>query len=168
MPSWYKSTIKYQKEDEAGSLKSYTESYLIDAVSFTDAEARSYEQIVTGASDFGVPAITRMPLADLFLYEEGEKFFKAKVVYFSIEEKSGRERKIINQMLVNADGIDQALQRITESLRTMLIPYETESLVLTNILDVFPYVEKAESIPDNLRPLSEVLAERENAMSDES
>jgi len=161
MPSWYKSTIKYQKEDNSGSLKTITESYLIDAISFTEAEARSYEQIVTGASDFGVPAITRMPLADLFSYEDGERWFKAKVVYFSVCEKSGKEKKVVNQMLVNADNIDQALQRITESLRSMLVPYETESIILTNILDVFPYVEKSEEIPSNLRPISEVLSERQ-------
>lgn len=164
MASWYKANIRYQKEDEAGSLQTIIECYLIDSVSFTEAEARAYKQIVTGASDFSVTAINRMRLADLFSYEDGEKWFKAKVIYFSVDERSGKEKKVVNYMLVNADGIDQALQRITESLRTMLIPYETTDINLTPILDVFPYTAEEEEpeIPANLRPLSEVMAEREN------
>lgn len=139
MASWYLGKIRYQKEDEAGSLKTINEAYLIDSISFTEAEARAYKQIVTGASDFSVTSMNRMRLADVFTYEEGEKWFKAKVIYFSVDEKSGKEKKVVNYMLVNADGIEQALQRITESLRTMLIPYETTDINLTPILDVFSY-----------------------------
>lgn len=163
MASWYKANIRYQKEDNAGALQTITECYLIDSVSFTEAEARAYKQITTGASDFSVTAINKMRLADLFTYEDGEKWFKAKVIYFSIDEKSGKDKKVVNYMLVNADGIDQALQRITESLRTMLIPYETTDLNLTNILDVFPYTAEEEleqAIPENLKPLAEFLSER--------
>jgi len=170
MASWYAGKIRYQKEDEAGSLKTISEQYLVDAISHTEAEARLYQLIVTGASDFSVPRITPYKLADLFSYEDGEKWFKAKVVYFSVDEKSGKEKKVVNYMLVNADGIDQALQRITESLRTMLIPYETEAVTLTKILDVFPYTtedQDNQEIPDNLRPLSEVMAERENVSPDQ-
>lgn len=147
MASWYRGQIVFQKQDEAGALKTITEIYLVDSVSFTEAEARLYKQIATGASDFTVKTITRMRLADLFAYEDGEKWFKVKVIYYSVDEKSGKEKKVVNAMLVNADGIDQALQRITESLRTMLIPYETTDIYLTTILDVFPYTDMLEDTP---------------------
>ena len=110
-----------------------------------------------------------MRLANLFAYEEGEKWFKCKVIYFSVDEKSGKEKKVVNYMLVNAGDINQALDRITESLRTMLIPYETTDINLTQILDVFPYTAEDEpEVPDNLRPLSEVLSEREKGTLNES
>jgi len=165
MASWYLGKIRFQKEDEAGSLKTINEVYLVDAISYTEAEARLYKQIATGASEFTVTSISRMKLADLFAYEEGEKWFKAKVIYMSVDEKSGKEKKVVNYMLVNSDGIDQALERITESLRTMLIPYETTDMNLTPILDVFPYTAEEEEveIPANMRPLSEVMAERAEA-----
>ena len=165
MASWYLGKIRYQKEDEAGSLKTINEVYLVDAVSYTESEARLYKQIVTGASEFSVSSITRMRLADLFAFEEGEQWFKAKVIYFSVDEKSGKEKKIVNYMLVNADGIQQALDRINESMRNFLIPYETTDITLTPILDVFPYTaeEDEQEIPANMRPLSEVKAEREAA-----
>ncbi|SKB52003.1 protein of unknown function [Dyadobacter psychrophilus] len=46
-----------------------------------------------------------MHLADRFNYQECEQWFKAKVIYFSVDKKSGKEKKIVNYMLVNADGI---------------------------------------------------------------
>jgi hypothetical protein len=166
MASWYLGKIRYQKEDEAGSLKTINETYLVDAVSYTESEARLYKQIVTGASDFSVTAIGRMRLADLFAYEDGEQWFKAKVIYFSVDEKSGKEKKIVNYMLVNSTGIQQAIDRVNESMRNFLIPYEITDVNLTPILDVFPYTaeeDQEQEIPANMRPLSEVLAEREAA-----
>jgi hypothetical protein len=163
MASWYLGKIRYQKEDEAGRLKTINETYLVDAVSYTESEARLYQQIVTDASDFSVTAISRMRLADLFAYEDGEQWFKAKVIYFSVDEKSGKEKKIVNYMLVNSEGIQQALDRINESMRNFLIPYEVTDINLTPILDVFPYSadeDKEQEIPANMRPLSEVMAER--------
>jgi len=167
MASWYLGKIRYQKENESGSLKTINEVYLVDAVSYTESEARLYKQIVTDASDFSVSSISRMRLADLFAYEEGEQWFKAKVIYFSVDEKSGKEKKIVNYMLVNADGIQQSLDRINESMRNFLIPYEVTDIALTPILDVFPYTseEDQEEIPANLRPLSEVMAERAESES---
>ncbi|MPR32515.1 DUF4494 domain-containing protein [Salmonirosea aquatica] len=161
MASWYLGKIRYQKEDENGRLKTTNEAYLVDALTYTEAEARLYGQIVTGVSDFTVTAITRMRLADLFTYEGGEKWFKAKVVFYSLDEKSGKEKKVVNYILVNADDITQALERITESQRTMLIPYETTDLNLTPILDVFPYSAEPEAVvPPNFRPLAEVQVEQ--------
>lgn len=158
MASWYQVKIRFQKEDSAGKLLTINETYLFDAVSYTEAEANGYKRIVTGASDFSVTAINRMRLADLFTYEDGEKWFKAKVIYFSVDEKSGKEKKVVNYMLVNADGIDQALSRITESLRNMLIPYETTDINLTPILEVFPYTgEEEPAIPANLKPIGDVM-----------
>ncbi|MET7253442.1 DUF4494 domain-containing protein [Dyadobacter fermentans] len=154
MASWYFSKIRYQKEDEAGSLKTIEEAYLIDAVSFTEAEAKCYELIVTDASDFSVTAINRMRLADLFTYEEGEQWFKAKVIYFSVDEKSGKEKKIVNFMLVNAEGIQQALDRINESMRNFLTPYEVTDVVLTPILEVIPHSSEPEADQSHVAPFA--------------
>jgi hypothetical protein len=166
MASWYRGAIQYQREDEAGRLQTINEQYLVDSVSFTEAEARMYKQIVTDASDFQVKTITKMKLADIFAYDEGEQWFKAKVIYYSVDERSGKEKKIVNFMLVNSEGIQQALDRINESMRNFLIPYEITDVVLTQILDVFPYTldeDKEPEIPANMRPLSEVMAERQAA-----
>lgn len=162
MASWYLGKVNYQKEDENGRLKTITESYLVDALSFTEAEAALYKQIVTEAQDFIVSKISRMRLADLFISEDGEKWFKAKVVYYSVDDKLGKEKKVVNYMLLNADGIEEAHERLKENLKDMIIPYTTDAMTLTPILEVFPHEEPEEKeiqLPPNFRPVSEVLAE---------
>lgn len=142
MASWYLGRIRYQKEDASGRLKTHNEAYLVDSVSYTEAEARMYKLITTEASDFSVKSIIPMRLADMFPFEEGEQWFKAKVIYFSVDERSGKDKKIVNFMLVNAEGIQQALDRVNESMSNFLIPYEVTDINLTPILDVFPYTSK--------------------------
>lgn len=168
MASWYKGSIQYQKEDESGALKVINEEHLVDSVSFTEAEARLYKNIISGQGEFSVKSISRMRLSDLFSYEEGEQWFKAKVIYLSVDERSGKEKKVVNFMLVNADGIQQALDRVNESMKNFLIPYEVVDMILTAILDVFPYeADGEEQVPENMRPLSEVMAERQNSADGE-
>ncbi|WP_128544165.1 DUF4494 domain-containing protein [Larkinella soli] len=160
MPSWYQGKIRYQLQDPTGKLKTINETYLLDAVSYTDAEARLYKEVAANTPDFTVTSITRMRLADLFHFEEGgETWFKCKVIYVTEDDK-GREKKIVNQMLVNAENVRQAYDRIAESLKTMLIPFETTDINTTKILDIFPYSEE-DRLPPNLRPISEVVDQEE-------
>lgn len=146
MPSWSLVKIKYQQEQENGSLRTITESYLIDCVSFTDAEARAHEVVSENRSlpDFTIFGISKMKLSDVFRFEDGggEKWFKCKTVYVSIDDSRGvvKEKKIISFMLVNADSPKQAIERIEKSLATILIPYEIRDVNLTPILEVYPYV----------------------------
>ncbi|WP_421830009.1 DUF4494 domain-containing protein [Larkinella sp.] len=160
MPSWYQGKIRYQLQDPTGKTKTINEAYLIDAVSYTDAEARLYKEAAANTPDFSVTAITRMRLADLFHFEEsGETWYKCKVVYITEDDK-GREKRIVNQMLVNAENVKQAYERIEISLHSMLIPFETTDVNTTKILDIYPYIEE-ERIPSNLRPLSEVVGQED-------
>lgn len=164
MPSWYNGTIKYQQEQENGSLKTITEAYLIDAVSYTDAETRLYEIVADNTPDFQISSLIKMKLSDVFEFEEegGEKWFKVKTYYTSIDDRGGvvKEKKIVSYMLVNADSPKQAIERIEKGLATMLIPYEITDVNLTPILEVHPYVAE-EKAPEGFRPLSEVLAEQD-------
>jgi hypothetical protein len=167
MPSWYVGKIKYQQEQENGALKTLTETYLIDAISYTEAEARLYRIVADNTPDFQVSSLTRIKLSDVFNFEEegGDKWFKCKMFYVSIDEAKGKEKKIVSYMLVNADSPKQAIERIEKSLATMLIPYELTDVNLTPILEVHPYSseEEAQQVPAGFRPLAEVKAERGEA-----
>ncbi len=167
MPSWYLGKIKYQQEQENGALKTISEAYLVDAVSYTDAEARIYRIVADNTPDFQISSLTKMKLSDVFHFEDegGEKWFKCKTFYVSIDDSSGtaKEKKIVSYMLVNADSPKQAIERIEKSLATMLIPYEITDVNLTPILEVYPYSpeDEAQQVPAGFRPLAEVMAERE-------
>lgn len=162
MPTWFQGSIKYQKEevvtDRQGDqvrLKTITEAYLVDAVSYTDAEARLYQEVPANTPDFQVARISKMKLADVFQIENaGDTWYKAKVI-FSTEDDKGREKKIVNMMLINANTVKQAYDHLEDSLKTILMPYEITDINRTPLLDIFPYNEE-DKIPANLKPLHEV------------
>lgn len=156
MPTWFQCKISYQKEQENGSLKTLNETYLVDALSYTEAEARLTQELSSEIREFDLVSVVRMRLADLFQHDDADTWFKCKVVYTTMDERSGKEKKVSNIMLVTANHPKQAVDRIEEALKTMLVPFDITNVDLTNIVEIFPY-EKSEAIPANLRPLSEVI-----------
>jgi len=147
--------VKHNKEMEDGMLKQVTDVFLLDAVSYTDAESRLYEICERDISgEFTVTQITKTNIAEVIAHEDSEKWYKSKVVYMTVDGDSDKEVKINTYLLVSADNVKQAHERIEEHLNSMLVPYEIPSITLTNILEVFPY--DPDEIPSNLKPLSEV------------
>ncbi|WP_273210749.1 DUF4494 domain-containing protein [Runella zeae] len=138
---WNIVKIKYQQEQENGSLKTLTESYLVEAVSFSDAEARIYKLMADGAQEFTVAGISKASFSDIFYDEGAEKFWIARVLYISINEVSGKEKKVYVNMYVQGENILSALRLIEEELKDSLVPYEIVSLKLTSILEVYPLQE---------------------------
>ncbi|MBC8155835.1 MAG: DUF4494 domain-containing protein [Bacteroidetes bacterium] len=168
MPSWYIGKIRYQQPIDEMAIgtrneslikqKTVSESYLIDAISYTDAEARLYGVVADNTPDFQITGLRPMQLSDVFHLETGEKWYKCKVVYTTEDERSGKEKKVVNVMLINAETVKEAYDRIQDSLKTMLMPFDITDINLTPILEVVPYEESQDGVPANLRPLSEVSA----------
>jgi hypothetical protein len=160
MKNWFICTVKYTKEDEKGNVKKISETYLVDALSYTEAEARIYQElgsIIRG--EFQIANLSKSNLIDIFHYPDAEVWYKCKVVYSTMDEKSEKEKKITNNMLVSAHNIKQAYERIEESLKTMLVPYQIPSIVMSNYLEVFVYegdAKASERIPENLKPLAKL------------
>ncbi len=155
MQNWFECKIRYEKEADNGKVKMVTEPYLVDAMSFTEVEARIHQEmgaVITG--EFSVSKITKVNLTDVVAFEEGEWWYKCKVAYIDIDEKSGKEKKINNTILIEADTVKHAFDRLEENLSTLIVPYDILSIIQSPIMDVFPYIE-GEKIPDNLTPISE-------------
>lgn len=104
MQNLFECKVKYEKVDEAsGQQKKVNETYLIDAVSFTEAESRIYqemEKMISG--EFAVTNIRKANYTEIFDNEDGDRWFKSKISFLSIDEKSGKEKKVSNQILVMA------------------------------------------------------------------
>ncbi len=172
MPNWFLGKIRFQqpiddatvgtRNEEFIKQKTVTEAYLVDAVSYTDAEARLYQEIAANHPDFEITDISRMKLADVFFSEDdrnagaGDIWFKVKAMYVTEDEKTGKQKKTPSLMLVNAETPKQAYERVEYSLRTALDPFEITDVNTTKIIDIFPYNEEEQR---NLRPISEVMAE---------
>ena len=140
MNSWFTIKVKYTKQLEDGRLKRVTEPYLVDAISFTDAEARIYEEVGTHVKgEFLITGISKTDYADIFYYEDAEDWYKCKLTYVSVDADSGKEKKISNNFLVTAHNVKQAYERIKESLADMTVTFEVPSIMLSPIVEVMPY-----------------------------
>src|SRR5687768_4962084 len=115
MAIWFLCKIRYRKQAENGKQLTINESYLIDSVSFTDAEARIYQELSSIIKDFSLVGVSPLRVTDVFHYEDAETWYKCKVNYISVDEKSGKEKKVQNMMLVSAANVKQAYERIEES-----------------------------------------------------
>ena len=144
MYQWFECKIKYEKTLEDGKVQKVTEPYLVDAINFTDAEKRIIEEIqpfMTGA--FEVSDIKRVRYSELFEdpRDEADRFYKAKVLFITLDEKSGAEKKTANHMLIQAGTLREALNRLEEGMETTMIDYTVASIQETSLIDVFHYKE---------------------------
>ncbi len=147
MSNWFECKVKYDKIMENGLPKSVSEAYLVDALSFTEAEARIIEEMKSYISgEFTVANIKRVKLADMFFDETGDKWYKAKLNYITLDEKSGAEKKTAAFMLIQAKDFATSLATLTTEMGTTMIDYEVASITETVIMDVFRYdVEKGQA-----------------------
>lgn len=146
MKTWFLCKVKYQKEDGNGRLKSVTEPYLVDAVSFTEAETRIYEEMgerIRG--EFIITGISKTKIVDVFHYEDADIWHKCKVTYY-VAEENGKEKKIVNQFIVTADNAKDAYDRIYESLGNMLVSFRVPEVVESPIVEVFNYTSSEEEV----------------------
>lgn len=160
--NWFECKVKYVKIDEvSGKEKKVSEPYLVDAVSFTEAEARIHkelEQMISG--DFNVTNISKSNVSELYPNENGDRWFKAKVSFVDVDEASGKEKKANQYMLTQANNLKQAYEFLEECLSTMIVPYEIPSISESPLMDVFPYFNDDinEEIPAHLKPMAEMEA----------
>ncbi|KEO74659.1 DUF4494 domain-containing protein [Anditalea andensis] len=166
MRTWFLCKVKYAKENEQGLLKNVSEQYLVDAVSFTEAEARIYDMlgsVIRG--DFQVTNISKSNIVDVFFYEDVDIWHKCKITYVVADADSGKEKKVTQYMLVTAHNVKEAYERIYESMSNMLVSFNVPDVTESPIVEIFPYEkEDEELLPPpgaNLRPVSEVKAEQE-------
>jgi len=151
MNTWFTVKVKYTKQLEDGTFKRVSEPYLLAAMTFTDAEARIYEElgsIIRG--EFTVTNIARTEYHDIFYYEDADLWYKCKVTYQS--EGDGLEiesdlnpkkvKKVSQNFLVTATSVKEAFERIQESLSTLMVDYQIPSIMLTPIVDIFPFNEE--------------------------
>ena len=130
--------IKYEKTAEEGKITKVSEQYLVDAMSFTEAEARIIEEMKPFISgEFQVSKISRARINELFANENGDKWFKAKVNFILLDEEKGVEKKTATYILVQANDLKEAREGLVEGMKGTMADYEVFSVTETKILDVF-------------------------------
>lgn len=127
-------------------IKTVTEPYLVDALSFTEAEARIIEEMQPYMSgEFTVSDIKRVKFSDTFFNETGDRYYKAKLYFITLDEKSGAEKKTAVNMLVQATTLKEAVETVEAEMGKTMIDYTLASVNETAIMDVFKYVAESKS-----------------------
>ena len=140
MNNWFECKVSYEKTVEGGMQKRVTEPYLVDALSFTEAEARIIEEIRPFISgDFTVAGIKRARLSGLFFNPAGDRYYKIKLYFVTLDEKSGTEKKTAVQMLAQASTVREAVDIVDEGMKGTMADYVIASVTETLLVDIFPF-----------------------------
>ena len=165
MHNWFECKVSYMKMMENGMEKKVTEPYLVDALSFTEAESRIIEEIrpfITG--EFTVTDIKRARYSELFFNEHGDRFYKIKVYFITLDEKSGAEKKTAAQMLAQASDLKEAIAVLDEGMKGTLADYTIASVAETQLLDVFPF--DANRVPSEKSEEEKLAEEKQQAVKE--
>lgn len=143
MNNWYECRVKFEKTLENGTQKKVTEVYLVDAMSFTEAENRIIEEMTPFISgEFEVSAVKKDRIAEMFIDPEGDKWYRAKVMFITLDEKSGAEKKAASTMLVQAKDFQMAVKNLEDGMKGTMSDWEINTISETTIMDVYGVVVK--------------------------
>ena len=140
METWFEVSVKYAKMGEDGREKKVSETYLLDAVSFTEAEARIHTELLKLVSgEFLVKKIVRTTLSEVIPSILGDRWFKGKVTFVTFDEESGKEKRVSQLVLVYAFSVVDSYEKISEAMHGSMGDFETVAISESPIIDVFKY-----------------------------
>ncbi len=138
MANWFECKVRYDKLQENGAVKKVNEPYLVDALSFTEAEARiTEEQTPFISGDFSVSAVKRTKIAEIFFVEGGDRWFLVKVGFITIDEKTAVEKRSTSLILVQASNFKEAYDNFIKGMAGTMADYEIMSISETPLMDVY-------------------------------
>ena len=146
---FYEVKIQYQEMQDDGKEKKVTEQYVVEALSFTEAETRITEEMTPFISgDFDVVSEKIAPFNEIFLSDNStdDKWFISKVSFITIDEKTEKEKKQTFRYLVQAATSELALDYTKEMLSHGMSDYCIEAVQDTPTLDVFLCEAKKEVV----------------------
>jgi len=128
---------------EDGMQKKVTEAYVVDALSFSEAEERIIEEMSSYISgEFNVTDIKKAPYGEIFFSDQelADKWYKAKLQFITIDEKTEKEKRSTVNYLVQAGSFNGAVKSIDEVMGSTMIDYVVSSMAETSLMDVFEHV----------------------------
>lgn len=140
MAQWIECRAKYDKMQENGSIKKVVEPYLVDALTCTEAEARVTEELSSYISgDFSVSNVGKTKISEVFWDASGDRFYKVKVNFITINEKTASEERTATYILVQASNFKEAYDNFIDGMKGTMADYEIEAITETKIVDVYRY-----------------------------
>ena len=146
---WFECRIRYEKVMEDGTQKKVTEQYVVDALSFAEAEARIIEEMSSYISgEFEVTDVRKAPYKEVF-FDDGDncsdRWYKTKLDFITIDEKTEKEKRSHVTYLVNAKNLNRAMKNVDDVMGGTMIDYEACAVAETKIVDVFEYRKESDA-----------------------
>lgn len=147
--TWYECKVKYRKLDEVtGEQKLKTEPFLVDAISYTEAESRITQEMAAYLREGEEIKITNIKVAnyaEIHPFENSDRWFKCKVSMISFDEESGKERKSNQYLLIQGNDVKEAYENTVTAMKDTMAEYTIPAISESPIMDVFPYFSGEES-----------------------
>ena len=138
MSKWIEVKARYDRMLENGSVKKVTEPYLVDALSCTEAEARATEELRPFISgEFSISSVTTTKISEIFWDASGDRFYKVKVNYITLDEKTATEKRTATYILVQASSFKDAYDNFMEGMKGTAADFEIEGITETKLVDVY-------------------------------
>lgn len=138
MASWFECKARYDKMMENGAMKKVTEPYMVDALTFTEAEARIIEELTPFVSgEFSISAVKKTKISEIFWDDSADKWYLVKVAFITIDEKTAAEKKSISQILVAGSDFKGAYDNFMEGMKGTMADFDIVSITETAIMDVY-------------------------------
>lgn len=138
MATWFETAVRYDKMQENGTIKKVTEKFLVDAISFAEAEARTTEERTPYMSgEFDVRAAKKTKIAEIFNLG-ADRYWLVKVAFITIDERTAAEKRTISQILVGAPDFPNAIEEFNEGMKGTIADFEIISVAETPIMGFFP------------------------------
>lgn len=152
LKTWFECKARFEKTMENGLNKKVTEKFLVDALSFTEAEARIIEELTPYISgEFTITDIKRAVYHELFFTEglNDSRWYKVKLKFITLDERSGKEKITTSSVLVEHYDIRDAVKRTDEGMKGSMADYVIASITETDIQDVFEYEQSETPTQDD-------------------
>ena len=135
--TFFECGVRYERTTEEGTTKKVNELYIVDALTFTEAESRITEEMQPFVSgDFDVMTLKRTRYSE-YDNSEGDKYYKAKIMFITLDEKTGKEKRTAVYWLVPANDIGEARKKVVDAFANTTLDYEIATLDETKYFDVF-------------------------------
>lgn len=137
--TYYEVKARLTKTQENGMEKRVNELYLFNALSFTEAESRAFDELRPYSEEIDIAAIKRCAYCEMFLSQkaDADKWYKCKVNFITLDENSGIEKKTAQYMIVRATDIDDAKSTLNDGMKGTMTDYQVEAITETKIIDVY-------------------------------
>lgn len=158
--TWYECKVKYRKLDEVtGEQKLKTEPFLVDAISYTEAESRITEEMAAylrEGEEIKIMNIKVANFAEIHPFENSDRWFKCKVSMITFDEESGKERKSNQYLLIQGNDVKEAYENTMTAMKDTMAEYTIPAVSESPIMDVFPYFSGEESETKQLEKFIEL------------